>query len=220
MSLDRNKGHLLALHVNDDAEPWRRAGFSVVDDAVVLEDVIVFLIGGGGGDRGIAAWSLQGVSTHVDGLESIPHPLRARSHTSADHPNGVASIDHLVVQTADFGRTIPALESVGLELRRTRTFDFGGTQQQQSFFWLGSTILEVVGPAVPPEDAEASAAFWGLALTCPDLEATVEHLGVSATPVKPAVQRGRFISTLKTREFDISVPIALMSPHVSREPSG
>ncbi len=126
MSLDPEQGHLLALHIRDDVVSWENAGFSVVNGAVVLDDVTLFLAGRVSDERGLSAWSLAGGTQDVDGLTSVPYPFGAQAHAPPDHPNGVTSIDHVVVQTADFGRTIPELEAVGLELRRTRTFDFGG----------------------------------------------------------------------------------------------
>ncbi len=205
-------GQLTELEIGDDAEAWVAAGFAVQGDAVRLGDVTLRLVGGDA-DRGILGWSLHGVSTAVDGLPPV-----ATAHLTAEpatHPNGVTTIDHLVVETDDFGRTIPELEAAGLELRRTRTFDLGDGERQQCFFWMGSVILELVGMAAPAPDASAPARFWGLALISPDLDATAEQLGDGTSPPKDAVQKGRRISTLRTRDLGISVPVALMSPHMA-----
>ncbi len=56
------------------------------------------------------------------------------------------------------------------------------------------------------------ATFWGLALVTDDLDATAAGLGAACTTPKQAVQPGRRIATLKTRDLGISVPIAFMSP--------
>ena len=205
-------GQLTELDIGDDAEAWEAAGFTVQHAAVRLGDVTLRLVGTAGG-RGIRGWALHGVSRAVDGLPAIAELSDAAP--SEDHPNGVTTVDHLVVETDDFGRTVPELESVGLELRRTRTFDLGDGERQQSFFWLGTTILELVGRVAPSPNAAAPARFWGLALTSPDIDATAAHLGALTSPPKDAVQKGRRISTLRTRELDISVPVAIMSPHVA-----
>ena len=205
-------GQLTELEIGDDAEAWVAAGFAVQAGAIRLGDVTLRLVGGHA-DRGILGWSLHGVSTAVDGLPPV-----AAAHVAvepAEHPNGVTSIDHLVVETDDFGRTIPELEAAGLELRRTRTFDLGDGERQQCFFWMGSVILELVGMVAPAPQAAAPARFWGLALISPDLETTAEHLGEATSPPKDAVQKGRRISTLRTRDLGISVPVAFMSPHVA-----
>ena len=148
-------GQLTELEIGDDAEAWVAAGFAVQGDAVRLGDVTLRLVGGDA-DRGILGWSLPGVSTAVDGLPPV-----AAAHLAvepAEHPNGVTSIDHLVVETDDFGRTIPELEAAGLELRRTRTFDLGDGERQQCFFWMGSVILELVGMVAPAPQAATQTA--------------------------------------------------------------
>ena len=82
---------------------------------------------------------------------------------------------------------------------------------RQTFFWLGDVILELVGPH--QSEANGHAMFWGLALISDDLQATAGYLGESCTPVKPAVQPGRKITTINTREIGITTSLAVMSPH-------
>jgi hypothetical protein len=84
--------------------------------------------------------------------------------------------------------------------------------RRQTFFWLGDVILELVGADEPEGDGPSK--VWGLALTCSDLDATAATLGDKCGDPKPAVQRGRRIATLRTSALGISIPIALMSPHV------
>ncbi|MGZ0218146.1 MAG: hypothetical protein ACKVIY_03890 [Acidimicrobiales bacterium] len=60
------------------------------------------------------------------------------------------------------------------------------------------------------------AALWGLALTCDDLDRAKDTLGDVLSDPKTAVQPGRRIATLRTRDLDISAPIALLSPHPAR----
>ena len=57
--------------------------------------------------------------------------------------------------------------------------------------------------------------FWGLALVSSDINETVNYLGDLCTPLKDAIQPGRQITTVKTRDLSIGVSIAIMSPHVS-----
>ena len=52
--------------------------------------------------------------------------------------------------------------------------------------------------------------FWGLALRSEDLERTVDGLGEHVGSVRPAVQPGRRIATLR-RSAGLGVPVALMS---------
>jgi hypothetical protein len=60
-------------------------------------------------------------------------------------------------------------------------------------------------------DIDRPASLWGLALNAPDLERTVAELGEHVSPIRPAVQPGRRIATLR-RSAGLAVPIALMTP--------
>jgi len=208
-----NPGQLLELVIGDTAEAWRSAGFAVADDRTELDGVVLRFCGEADG-RGLQSWTLHDVADPIDGLPT--GDALGAPGTAEPHPNSITHIDHVVVETDDFSRTIPELERAGLELRRSRTFDFGDGERQQSFFWLGSVILELVGMVGAAADAAPPARFWGLALTSPDLDATAEYLGGATSPPKDAVQKGRRISTLRTRDLGISVPVAIMSPHPRR----
>jgi hypothetical protein len=113
--------------------------------------------------------------------------------------------------TPDLGRTIPAFEARGLEVRRVRHTDQYGPPFRQVFFRGGETILELIGPDTATEGDDRPAHFFGLAFTVADLDATAAGLGERVGDVKDAVQPGRRIATLRHRDFDISVPVALMS---------
>jgi hypothetical protein len=68
----------------------------------------------------------------------------------------------------------------------------------------------------PPEAIERAggdrpAFFWGLAFVAPDLDATVAGMGDFVSEVRPAVQPGRRIATLR-RSAGLAVPIALITP--------
>jgi len=203
-------GHQLSeIRVGDDPASWEAAGFDVRDGEIVIGSTAIVL-GGADGERGITAVSIQGVPAEsLDGLEVVERS--APVPAAPDHANGVTSWDHLVVMTPDADRTTGCFEAAGLEARRIRTFDVGDVTQRQTFFWLGAVILELVGGHHTHGDGAASP--WGIALTCPDLDSSVAWLGERCGAAKDAVQSGRRIATVRTRDLDISVPIALMSPH-------
>jgi hypothetical protein len=195
---------LHGLEIADPPEAWRSAGFSVVDDRLVVGDVVLHLTGEGGGLRG---WALTGVAPGraVDGLPvvDVPEPPAV-----ASHPNGVAELDHLVVTSPDRDRTLAALAGVGLEPRRTRDVTLAGTPSQQTFLRMGAPILELVTPVEPSGDGPA--VLWGLAFTVDDLDATAAVLGPALGRVKDAVQPGRRIASLRHREVGVSVPVAFL----------
>ena len=184
-----------------------------------------------GGDQGLCAWSLDGIESGggIDGLATHRAPFgasgpgQAASEGGTDpttavagaHPNGVLTIDHVVVTSPDPDRTIRALQAVGLEPRRTRQHG----AMRQTFFRLGPVILELVGPLAGPEDqqqrapapgGDGPARFWGIAFTVADLDATARLLGDRLGGVKDAVQPGRRIASLR-KEAGLAVPVAFMS---------
>jgi hypothetical protein len=205
------------LHVADDPQAWRAVGFTVDDDDVCrVGTVRIRLVGGTGevGSFGIIGWSLRGSAAHgdVDGLATSASDRPAAE--PAEHANGTTHLDHLVVMSPDLDRTVSAFEAIGLEVRRVRDFELGGTAMQQVFFRLGEVILELVGRR--GEHGDGPATFWGLTHTVTDLDATAQVLGDGLGRVKDAVQPGRRIATLRNRDLGISVATAFMTPRLEK----
>lgn len=195
---------LTNIFLPDPAEPWRQAGFTVIDDAVWLGPVGISL----GHTGTTSAWAFQGIEvSEFDGLEtraSLPCPAVVL------HANGATVVDHVVIASKDLDRTTAALSGVGIDLRRTRDLPDGVTQQR--FFWAGRTILELVGPRMAEIDP-GPLRLWGLALVVDDIDKAATLLGDRCSKPKEAVQPGRRICAVRTRELGISLPIALMTPH-------
>lgn len=200
------------LTVADGPEAWQACGFQVDGDTCVVGEVRIRFVPESG-KRGLTGWSLRRIgSTELDGLPTVrsdaPLPTGAPAH-----PNGVTSLDHVVAISSDLDRTVAALEAAGLDLRRIREEPTPAGAPRQAFFRLGSVILEVVQE--PPQATERAggdrpAFFWGLAFTAPALEKTVAYLGDRSSEIRPAVQPGRKIATLR-REAGLSVPVALIT---------
>lgn len=199
---------LRSLVIGDDPEAWQAAGFTVVDGITSVGSTVIVL--DPGADPGITA-DLDGLDSAVDGLRMAANPTEAP--TLAAHANQVTGFDHLVAMSPAIQRTSDALIDAGLERRRTRTFTVDGATRRQDFFWMGDVILELVG--VDGHTGDGPASWWGLALECADLDTASHVLGDSIGPAKDAVQKGRRIATIRTRELGISAPIALMSPHAA-----
>jgi hypothetical protein len=214
------------LLIGDEPERWAELGFAVADDGCCeIGGVrLRFPDGDSGaannGERGIRGWTLRDLveapvdgSTQLDGLptELSERPPRAPAPT---HPNGVVAIDHVVAASPQLDRTVRALRGAGLDLRRMRDEPTPGGAPRQAFFRLGAEILELIQE---PEDsirraggADHPARFWGLALRVEDLDETVRLLGDRAGAIRPAVQRGRRIASLR-RAAGLAVPLAFMS---------
>lgn len=213
-----------ALQIGDSPSTWTAAGFDVDGDLCLIGGLRFRLLGPDAG-RGIIGWSLGGLPDpsprEIDGIATsvaeVPAPPTSEPAETA-HPNGVTHVDHLVLMTPDLPRTTTALAAIGLEPRRERDGELGGSPMRQVFFRLGTVILEVVGPPAPSVGPERDrpARLWGVTHVVGDLDASVRYLGKHAGSPKDAVQPGRRITTLRTRELGMSVRTALITPHVRR----
>ncbi len=212
---------LAGLAVADDAAAWRAGGFTVDDDDTCRIGAVRIALVGREQGRGIRSWSLAGLAaptTELDGVRTIRVDGGGAGGgegpvARAAHPNGSVLIDHVVMTTPDPERTIAALEAAGMVHRRTRVADGYDQPMRQDFFRVGETILELIGPRTPdPAHDHRPARLYGLAHTVADLDATAASLGEHLTKPKDAVQPGRRIATLRTRDLDLSVPTAFLSP--------
>ncbi|HEX5376070.1 MAG TPA: hypothetical protein VFW48_07920 [Solirubrobacterales bacterium] len=201
------------LTVADEAAAWEALGFALEGDICVLGDVRIRLAGAEAG-KGLTGWSLRGFEGgELDGRPTARSDRPPPAGQPA-HPNGITAIDHVVAISSDLDRTVAALRAAGLDLRRIREEPTPAGAPRQAFFRLGAVILEVVQApegAIERTGGDRPAFFWGLAFVTPDLDATVAGLGNRVGEVRPAVQPGRRIATLR-RSAGLSVPVALMTP--------
>jgi hypothetical protein len=201
------------LVLADEPGRWTALGFTVSDGCCQLGAVRLAFAGPDSGG-GILAWSLRDLaSTELDGLPTT-RSQRPAPAAAVAHPNGVLAIDHVVAISPAFDRSVKALQAAGLDLRRVREESTPAGAPRQAFFRLGEEILELVAE---PQDVleraggeDRPARFWGLALRVGELERTVELLGRNAGPIRPAVQPGRRIATVR-RSAGVAIPLALMS---------
>jgi len=200
------------LLVGDDPERWAELGFAVADGCCLVGGVqLRFLTGVGAGERGIRGWTLRDLAdSELDGLPTTASEQPPRSPALA-HPNGVVAIDHVVAASPSLDRSVDALREAGLDLRRMRDEPTPGGAPRQAFFRLGAEILELIQePGDSIGHADGPARFWGLALRVEDLDETVRLLGAHVGEIRPAVQRGRRIASLR-RAAGLAVPLAFMS---------
>jgi hypothetical protein len=197
----------------DDPARWAALGFTVTGGAVQI-GAVTLRFAEPWACTGIVGWSLREIaSTELDGLPtSRSHALLSGEPPA--HPNGTLAIDHVVAMSPSLERSVVALQAAGLDLRRIREEPTAAGAPRQAFFRLGAEILELVQE---PEEVVARAGgpdgharFWGLALRMADLDAAVDALAPHAGTVRPAVQPGRRIATVR-RSAGLAVPLALMS---------
>jgi hypothetical protein len=189
---------LAALSIGDPPERWRALGFVVNDrDRIVVGDVELRL---GDSGSGITGWTLRNVERDGD-IDGLPTTVTTEPPDPAPaQPNGVVGVDHVVITTPDFDRTVAALDVRGLALRRTRQ----AGDRRQGFRRLGPAIMEIV------EAPEATRpGFWGVTFMVADLRTLGDALATHVGDVRPAVQPGRHIATL-ARSAGLSMPVAFM----------
>ncbi len=201
---------VVGIEIADEPDAWRAAGFSVDGDRAQVGGINLHLVGRTGASR-LRSWTWHGLPGDgpLDGL--VTHAGALPTTTPGTHANGATVLDHVVVVTPRLDRSIAVFESRGLEVRRVRHTDQYGPAFRQVFFRGGETIIEMIGPDEPPADDDRPAHFYGLAFTVADLDAAAAVLGDGLGRVKDAVQPGRRIATLRHDQYDISVPIAMMS---------
>jgi catechol 2,3-dioxygenase-like lactoylglutathione lyase family enzyme len=205
------------LLIADHPEPWRESGFTVGDDGICQIGTVRLRIDPEASGKGLVGWVLAGVpddrvaEAGVDGLRTAVGEPSSSPSTAADHPIGAVLIDHVVVMTPDIERTIAAVtDTLGLPLKRERRGEAYGNPMRQAFFRMGEVILEVVG-GPEPDPRGGKARFFGIALTLASLDAAAALLGPDRMGApKPAVQEGRFISTIRSAA-GLGVAVALMS---------
>jgi hypothetical protein len=199
---------LAELDVADPSDAWRQAGFAVGAQGVCpVGGVGIRLVGRSRG-TGIVGWALRdGPAGVVDGIPTR-RPSGAPA-TAGTHPNGVTTIDHVVLLSPDLGRTVEALGTLGVAPRRERDGELGGRPIRQVFFRFGAVIIEVVGS--PTAAGDGPSTLWGVTFTVADIDATAAFFGARTAPVKDAVQPGRRITTLRHHEFGMSVRTAMIS---------
>jgi hypothetical protein len=198
---------LAELTIADDPDAWRDAGFTVDDDGrCVIGHVRCWIRLDDDAPGGVTGWALDGLD-EVGPVDGVPTSApTAAIEEPWIHPNGSTQLDHVVVSSPDTARTTKALEAIGLPAKRTRDI---GRGMQQVFFRAGEVIIELVGPTEANGDGPAG--FYGIAINVADIDATKAHLGDRVTDPKDAVQPGRRIATLKTRDLGIATAIAFMS---------
>jgi hypothetical protein len=206
------------VFIADQPSAWRAAGFSVEGDVCEVSSVRLRLEGPGRG-RGIVAWSVRGAgSLELDGLDTSASERPPAA--GARHPNGVVSIDHLVVITPDLDRTAAVLREAGLDQRRLREGPTPGGSRRQAFFRMGELILEVVeapeGTKIA-SDPDGPARLWGISFLVEELEEAAAALGDLLGTPRAAVQPGRRIATLR-KEAGLGPAVAFMTPEPGSAP--
>jgi catechol 2,3-dioxygenase-like lactoylglutathione lyase family enzyme len=220
-----DRAQLLSLTVADDPAAWEAAGFTVRPDDGSLGTVrlgaTTVCLSGHTDDRdrrGIRDWTVAGLDAPggagtVDGIATTfadsAEPVDADTPT---HANGATGIDHVVILTPDVDRTTAAFGALGLAVRRIRETDSYGAPMRQAFLRLGPTVVEVVGghEGTGQSATEAPAGWFGLALDVDDLDAAAALLDDGLGSIKPAVQEGNRIATIRHKTFGMSVAVALM----------
>jgi hypothetical protein len=194
-----------ALRIGGEPAQWRELGFAVDAEGVATIGGVRLEVLRSAERGSVVSWALDGAEapSSVDGL---PTDASARQGTEAEHPNGVLTIDHIVVFTPSLERTTAALGGLGVECRRVRE---AGGGVRQGFFLVGDLLVEVVdGTGLQPD---APARFWGITMVVSDIDVAAAFLGERLGSIKGAVQPGRRIATVRPQACG-GLPLALITP--------
>lgn len=206
---------LAELVVADPAEAWEAAGFAVDPDGVCRVGAVAIRLVGRDRGLGVVGWALREVPAGTTDLDGVPTSRsEAPPVQPATHPNGVTSVDHVVLMSPDLARTIAVLAEIGLHPRRERDGELMGASIRQIFYRLGDVILEVVGS--PDSSGDGPSSLWGITHNVSDIDATAALLDERTSRVKDAVQPGRRITTLRHRDLGLSVRTALITAQPPR----
>jgi hypothetical protein len=203
---DEIEARIAELRLRADAAAWAAAGFEVEGGTTQVGTVPIRF----GEAHG---WTLSGpASADFDGLPTeLAETPAGGQEPVAEHPNGAASIDHVVVFTPSLERTVEAFEANRVRCRRIREVGPPDRRLRQGFFRFGEVIAEVVEVPADQAGPDGAARFWGLTITVTDLDGVVADLGPLCGSPRDAVQPGRRIATIK-REAGLGLPVALISP--------
>ena len=201
---------LAALDVGGPSHRWRELGFAVAGEHARAGKVELRFHP----DQppGLRGWSLRGLPPGKD-VDGIPagEPSAPPAEPAPAHPNGVEAIDHVVVLSPNLDRTLGALASVGLPVRRLR--EAGESPPlRQAFLVAGPAVLEVVGDVEDPAGRDAPARLWGVTFVVADLDALTRQLGDALGRPHAAVQPGRRIVSVRESAAELGVPVAFITP--------
>ena len=206
---------LRSVRVGDDPKAWSELGFCVVGSQVTLGRVRIELAGTDNG-RGILGWSMAGIGDVIDGLPIASPPQGSFEQTRAvSHRNGIFGLDHVAVETSDLERTLRGFQAAGFTPQRRNIGEGSDPATERILFWAGRTIISVSGPTTTQTSGKPTAQFVGLALVSDDLDRTADLLGDALSAPIDSKQSGRRVSKLTARAAGISIPITIMSTHVS-----
>lgn len=206
------------LWLRGEPGPWRDAGFHADPKGMITVGATTIITDGD--DDGSTGWSFDPMTVvgDIDGFDVRTAPPRTSLVTTPHpHPNGIISIDHVVVTTDDCSRTTTTLEHAGFPTRRTVTTERFGTPLLQRFFWAGDVVIELIGPPDPPPvpDPASRASLFGITFVTSDMDLTVDVLGPMIGAPGPAIQPNRSIATMRTRELGIRTRVAVMTRHIT-----
>ena len=191
--------HARTIVTGGEGAAWVRLGFALQEDGSA--PVGGLRLAPGGDELRVEAAGLE--LERPDGLAITGTTDGAVD--AGEHPNGALAVDHVVAFTDSVDRTSAALERAGAPLRR-RAEPRPGTPM--AFHRLGPLVLEVALAGPRP-------ALWGLVVVVADLDACARDLGPLLGDVRPAVQPGRRIATVRP-EAGLPVALALMTPQPRR----
>lgn len=187
------------LGVPGDEQAWKTIGFTVDNGAVHIGEICCSFT-----DK--RAWGFDEIHCEPSalGIETLVRP----AVSAAVHPCGVTHADHVVYGVRDLDTAVESLNAVLATQPRRRFHPRGPGGPEMAFYRVGQGVIEVVATGEDP-------ALIGLALSSPDLDATVAAIrscGGRISDPKPAVQGGGIASVWSGH---LNWGLAIMGPQES-----
>ncbi len=221
-SCGSGSGVISTLLIGDDAASWRLAGFSIEKDNELTFGKLKIKFLGKSNLRGCLGWELGGERSNEGPVRVEVNQAVSSAGNNISHPNGVSSIDHIVMKVNSSAHAEEALGALGInKIRETINTE---KKISYSFYRPGGLILEVVA-AIPSADGLTNETekpgsdglytnIWGITFVTRDIDHTHQYLKEITKPSWPAVQKNRRITTLDSKGIDISLRVAFITPHV------
>ena len=196
---------LTAVKCSDNS--WNGAGFKAVNGVVALSDIDVLFVKGTGG---LIEWGWDKLPEGMTSICGVPAFRYEDKNTIQKQPNGVLSVDHIVLHSNDAEYVKNEFAKLNMTPRAQRDDIYPGITQIFYRPEKGVVIEVVVNKDFP------KTFLWGMTLVVEDIDIAKQLLKDNSSNPKKAIQPGRRILTVRGAQLNIETNMAMMTPHVPK----
>jgi len=218
------------LFSGDTPWGWEDAGFRIKstenypDDWASFEvgDYTIFFVTNGNRNyttQGLLGWAWRDSNRapNINGINLVCDLLPVPSSRKEPHPNGVVSLDHIVLKTNNLFEIEVSFEEAQIPLKKVVVGNFPGITQL--FYRLdGAGFIEVVGPSetriksVVPNTVHR---LWGIGFVVEDISHLKEFMKENVSEIRVSKQsKDRNVVTLRHNNFrGLTTHVLFITPH-------